>query len=103
MIHVLAIITTRPGRRDDVLAEFRRNRPNVLAEEGCIEYFPAIDAEGAGPVQAPIGPDRFIVIERWASMEALHAHGRAPHMAAYGQRVKDLVVSREIQVLVGAD
>ena len=48
MIHVLAIITTKPGKRADVLAAFHRNIPNVHAEAGCIEYGPVVDAEGLG-------------------------------------------------------
>lgn len=102
MIHVLAIVTAQPGKRDQVLAEFRKNQPNVLAEAGCVEYFPVIDAAGAGPIQAPVGPETFIVIERWASMAALQAHAAAPHMAEYGRRVKDLVAQRTIHVLTGA-
>ena len=37
MLHVLAYITTKPGRRDAVLKEFRANMPAVHAEDGCIE------------------------------------------------------------------
>ena len=33
MIHVLAVITAKPGKRDTILAAFRENRPNVLAED----------------------------------------------------------------------
>ena len=46
MIHVLAIITTKPGKRDEVLGLFRANMPAVHAEDGCVEYGPVIDAEG---------------------------------------------------------
>jgi quinol monooxygenase YgiN len=102
MIHVIAVITAHPGKREDVLAAFRRNRPNVLAEEGCLEYFPVVDADGAGATQTPIGPDSFMVIERWASMAALQAHAVAPHMAAYGAAVRPLVKSRAIHVLAAA-
>ncbi len=102
MIHVLARITTKPGQRDAVLAAFRRNRPNVLAEEGCIEYVPVIDAEDAGRIQTAIGPDSFFVVEKWASMDALKAHAAAPHMAAYAAEVKDLLAERTIHVLAPA-
>ena len=44
MIHVVAIITTKPGKRDEVLSAFREITPAVHAEEGCIEYGPTIDA-----------------------------------------------------------
>jgi len=48
MIHVIAIITAKPGKREEVLAAFRANMPAVHGERGCIEYGPAIDAEGGG-------------------------------------------------------
>ena len=102
MIHVLAIITAQPGQRDALLAEFRANMPNVHAEAGCIEYGPAIDAEGFGKFAAPLGADTFVVIEKWDSPEALRAHAAAPHMAAYAARTKSLIASRVIHVLAGA-
>jgi quinol monooxygenase YgiN len=99
MIHVLAIITAKPGKRDEVLGHFRANMPAVHAEKGCIEYGPAIDAEGVGGFQAKLGPDTFVVIEKWASLEDLKAHAAAPHMAAYAAKTKELLASRVIHVL----
>jgi quinol monooxygenase YgiN len=99
MIHVLAIITAKPGKRDAILEAFRANMPAVHAEKGCIEYGPAVDAEGAGAVQTKFGPDTFVVIEKWATMDDLKAHAAAPHMAAYAAKVKDLLAGRVIQVL----
>ena len=55
MIHVIAVITAKPGMRGAVLREFRANMPAVHAERGCIEYAPAVDAEGMG-FQTPFGP-----------------------------------------------
>jgi quinol monooxygenase YgiN len=102
MIHVIAIITAKPGQRAKVLEAFRANMPAVHAEDGCIEYVPVVDAEGAGAFQAKLGPDAFMVVEKWASLDALKAHAAAPHMLAYGAKVKDLVASRVIHVLAGA-
>src|SRR5437762_7603022 len=99
MIHVIAVLTAKPGKRDEVLQHFRANIPAVLAEKGCIEYGPAVDADPAPPSQAKYGPDTFVVIEKWETMDALLAHGAAPHMAAYGLKVKDLVASRAIHIL----
>ena len=99
MIHVLAIITTNPGLRDAVLEAFRANMPAVHAEEGCIEYGPAVDAEGMGGFQTKLGPDTFVVVEKWDSIDALKAHAAAPHMAAFGAKVKDMLASRVIHVL----
>ena len=99
MIHVLAIITTKTGQRAAVLKEFRANVPAVHAEKGCIEYGPATDAEGMGKIQTPFGADTFVVIEKWATMEDLKAHGAAPHMVTYATKVKDMIANRVIHVL----
>jgi|SRR5690606_22641246 len=99
MIHVIAIITAKPGQREAILREFRANMPNVHAEDGCIEYGPAIDAEGIGGFQTRFGPDTFVAVEKWRDADALKAHAAAPHMAAYAAKVKDLIASRVIHVL----
>ena len=38
MIHVVAIITAKPGMRDQILAAYRDNVAAVHAEDGCIAY-----------------------------------------------------------------
>jgi quinol monooxygenase YgiN len=99
MIHVLAIITAKPGQREAILREFRANIPAVRAEKGCIEYGPAIDADGIGGFQTKIGPESFVVIEKWDNADTLKAHAAAPHMAAYAAKTKDMIASRVIHVL----
>lgn len=102
MIHVIAIITAKPGKRAAVLAEFHANVPNVLTEQGCMEYGPAIDAEGAGRVQTPVGADALVVVEKWESVEALQRHLQSPHMAAYAAKTRDLIAARVVHVLAPA-
>jgi quinol monooxygenase YgiN len=99
MIHVLAIITTLPGERPKVLQAFRANRPNVLAEDGCIEYDAAIDSAPGPAFQAHMGADTFVVIEKWRDLAALEAHAKAPHMAAYASQTRPLIATRAIHVL----
>lgn len=99
MIHVVAVVTAKPGQRENVLRAMHANVPNVLAEDGCIEYGPVVDAEDVGPFQTKIGPDTFMVVEKWETLDALKAHAAAPHMAAYGAQVKDMLASRVIHVL----
>ena len=103
MIHVIAVITAKPGQRDAILKEFRANMPAVHAEKGCIEYGPAVDADGVGGFQAKFGADTFVVIEKWESLEALKAHAAAPHMAAYAARTKEMIQNRVIHVLTPAE
>jgi len=99
MIHVIAVITAKPGKRDEVLRHFRANVPAVRAEKGCIEYGAAVDADPALPIQTKYGADAFVVVEKWESMDALKAHAAAPHMAAYGATTKELLASRVIHIL----
>jgi quinol monooxygenase YgiN len=97
MIHVIAIITAKPGMRDQVLAAARANLAAVHAEKGCIEYGPAVDADVSFGTK--LGPDTFVFVEKWETKEDLAAHARAPHMAAYAAKIKDMIAGRVIHVL----
>ncbi len=99
MIHVIAVIKAKPGQRDGILTAFKRNMPAVHAEQGCVEYRPVIDADNAGPIQTEIGPDSFMVIEKWETMDDLSAHAKSAHMAAYASSVKSLIAERAVHVL----
>src|SRR6476646_7657102 len=99
MIHVIAIITAKPGKRDEVLRHFRANVPAVRAEKGCIEYGAAVDAENALKFQTKWGPDTFLGVAKWESIDALQAHAAPSHMAAYGTKTKELIASRVIHIL----
>jgi quinol monooxygenase YgiN len=99
MIHVVAVVTARPGQREAILRAFRANVPAVKAEKGCIEYGAAVDAENALSFQTKWGPDTFLVVEKWESMDALKAHAAAPHMVAYAKKTKEFIASRTIHIL----
>jgi quinol monooxygenase YgiN len=99
MIHVIAVITTKPGLRDSVLKLFGEIVPAVHGEEGCIEYGAAVDFAPAQESQTLLGADTFMVVEKWESAAALDAHSKAPHMVAYRGKVKDMIAHRAIHVL----
>ena len=98
MIHVVAKVTTKPGKRPDFLTEFRKLVPLVLAEAGCVEYGPTIDAQTEIGAQRLAGDDVVVVIERWENLAALKAHLVADHMTAYRERVKVLVEGTILEV-----
>ena len=102
MIHVVAVITAKPGQRAAILAHFNANVPAVRAEKGCIEYGAAVDAQPPLKFQAAFGADTFLVIEKWESLDALKAHAAAPHMAAYAAKTRELIAERKIHILQGA-
>ncbi|XAH23516.1 putative quinol monooxygenase [Xylophilus sp. GW821-FHT01B05] len=99
MIHVVAVITAKPGQRAQILEAFHANRAAVLAEAGCIEYTATVDAEGMPASKGTFGGDTFVVIEKWETLDALKAHAVAPHMAAYGAKTRELTENRVIHVL----
>jgi quinol monooxygenase YgiN len=99
MIHVLATIQIAAGRRADFLNEFQQLVPLVRAEDGCIEYGPAIDHDAGIAGQPTVRADVVTVLEKWENVAALKAHLTAPHMLSYRGTVKDLVAGIEIRVL----
>ncbi|MBI3821266.1 MAG: antibiotic biosynthesis monooxygenase [Planctomycetes bacterium] len=102
MIHVIATITVKPGKRDAFLAEFHRIMPAVHAEAGCLEYGPTVDVATGLSMQGALRENVAVIIEKWDSVDALKAHSQAPHMAEYRVRVKDLVESVTLQILAPA-
>jgi quinol monooxygenase YgiN len=103
MIHVLAFITAKPGKRTDILQVFLKNVPAVLAEEGCISYEAVVDVPDFGAVKTPTGPDSFVVVEKWASGDALKAHAASAHMVEYVKTVAPWLEKRVIHVLEAAE
>jgi quinol monooxygenase YgiN len=99
MIHVIALIELVPGTRAAFLAEFHKIVGPVRAEQGCLEYGPAIDAATGIPQQKPLGEDVVTVVEKWASVAALQAHLAAPHMLTYRERVKSCVRGVRLHIL----
>ena len=98
MIHVIATIQLNPGTRDAFIKEFLRLTPLVRAENGCLEYGATIDVATPIAIQQRAGDDVVIVVEKWASVEALQAHSSAPHMGDYRERVKNYV--KGVQLLI---
>jgi quinol monooxygenase YgiN len=99
MIHVIATIQLKPDCREDYLKILGENVPKVKAEDGCLAYQPAIDVDSGLPAQGPIRPDVVTLVEAWQSLDALLAHLKSTHMAAYREAVKDFVLDLKVQVL----
>jgi len=98
MIHVIATVRCRPGCRADFLAQFRQIVPAVLAEEGCLEYGPAIDAATDLDNQH-VDENRVTIIEKWETLAHLKDHLVAPHMMEYRPKVSEFLDDVELRVL----
>ena len=99
MIFVVASIELAEGRREDFLQEVEKLVPMVLAENGCIEYGPAVDVSTGIEIQEFAGTETIVMMEKWESVEALKAHLAAPHMQEFGQAVKEMRRGVTLQVL----
>jgi quinol monooxygenase YgiN len=67
---VVATITPLPEHLEQVIASYTEAIAQVHAEEGCELY--ALNQ----------APDRLIMVEKWASREALDKHARGQALAA---------------------
>jgi quinol monooxygenase YgiN len=86
---LVATIRPIPEHRDEVIAIFEAVITHVHAEdEGC-ELYALHEDE-----------DRLVMIEKWASQEALAAHGRGPALAELNSRLAGkLLGDLDVQVL----
>jgi quinol monooxygenase YgiN len=77
MMSVVVVATIRPlpEHRDEVIAEFSATIAKVHAEDGC-ELYALNQAD-----------DRLIMIEKWASPEALATHSKAANLAALNPKL----------------
>ncbi|MGR3508552.1 MAG: putative quinol monooxygenase [Sulfitobacter sp.] len=98
-VHVIAVIKAKAGQRAALLDLFNKNVPTVKAEKGCIAYEATTDTQNAGPMQTEFGPDTFVVIEQWESMQALGAHAVSSHMKDYSAQTKGMVADSKIHIL----
>ncbi|GIR52995.1 MAG: hypothetical protein CM15mP62_04660 [Rhodospirillaceae bacterium] len=101
LVHVLAVITAKPGKGRRcwriLIIMFR-----LFMRRRCIEYGAVIDSPEASSFSAPFGPDTFVVVEKWESLDHLKAHAAAPHMKAYAEKNKDLLADRKVHVMTSA-
>ncbi len=99
MIHVLAIITAKPGMREQIWRHSaptcRPSMPNRAASNTVPPWMRRVRVRS----RRSWARIRFVVVEKWDSLDALKAHGAAQHMAAYGAKVRDMISSRVIHVL----
>jgi quinol monooxygenase YgiN len=98
MINVVASIRVKAAKLSDYLAILKANMHVVRKEKGCIEYVPTIDLDAKLPPQV-LDKNCVTLLEKWESMDAIHAHLGAPHMLAYREKAKDMVESVTFKVL----
>ncbi len=101
MIHVIASIGVKPGKRAEFIKAFKDNVPTVLAEKGCVEYAPTVDTNSGIEAQW-VDETVVTIIEKWETLDTLHAHLEAPHMVAFRENTADLTEDVSLTVLENA-
>jgi quinol monooxygenase YgiN len=98
MINVIASIRIKPGKLSDYLAILKANIPAVKKEKGCIEYVPAVDIDSKLPPQV-LDKNVVTILEKWESLEALHAHLGSAHMLDYREKVSTIVEDVSLKIV----
>ena len=98
MLHVIAQIDLTPGTQEAFLTEFNQIVHHVRAETGCIEYSATIDA-ASNLERQHRDPNRVMIIEKWETLDHLKDHLIAPHMLEYRERVGDMILSAQLNIL----
>ena len=80
--YTVAMGYPKAGKAKAVVAEILKIIPDVRKEKGCLRYDLHLLKDGES---------RFMLYEIWEDKAAFEAHGVAPHMLAYRERVKDLL------------
>ncbi len=78
---MVVVARAKPGSGDEALAAFAGVAVPTHAEEGCLTY--ALHRSVADP-------DEIVLVERWASREALDEHLASEHLAAFRAGSADL-------------
>jgi quinol monooxygenase YgiN len=78
---VVATILPLPEHRAAVIDAIKATIEQVHAEDGC-ELYSLNEA-----------PDRLVMVEKWASQQALDAHAKGPTLAALGPKLAGKVTA----------
>ena len=79
---IVATISPKPDKVDEVVAAFTAAIAEVHAEEGCERY--ALHRSG----------DKLVMIEKWSTDEAMRAHGTGEPYKRLGASLRDMVAGR---------
>jgi quinol monooxygenase YgiN len=90
MIYVVATLTIKPGSLEALRAPAAACVAETRKEKGCIAYelFHSLS-----------DPEKLVFVERWETREALTAHSKQPHLAAWREASAPYLASRVIEIV----
>lgn len=84
LLTVVAEITAKPGKEEDLRAALLALVEPTRKEEGCVEYDLHVSTDS---------PGAFVFYENWTSREALDRHLASPHLERFKARMDELLAS----------
>ena len=98
MVIVLATTRVKENMREEWISSFKAYAETVRKEQGCIEYFPAVDLKTDLLPQA-LGPNEVTIVEKWESMQDLQNHLQSAEMKAFGEKTQGMTEGMSAKVL----
>jgi quinol monooxygenase YgiN len=90
MIYVVATLALKPGSKSQLLEPARTCIAETRREKGCISY---------DLLASITDDDTMVFVERWETREALTAHSKRPHIAAWRDASNPHLLSRTIEIV----
>jgi len=90
VIYVIAELRVKPRTADKAMAAARACVAETVKEDGCISY----DMH-----RSVTDPSRLVLVERWATHEALKRHFETPHFKAWRAAGPEFVAERKVEVV----
>ena len=90
MIYVIVEMRIRLEMAEKAFAAARQAVAATVKEDGCISY----DVH-----QSVSDPSRLVLVERWASRDALSHHLDTPHLKAWRAAGAEFIIDRMVEVV----
>lgn len=82
MVIQLVTVSIKPEQRERWLELVRLNAAQTRTEDGCVSYQISEDTETQ---------NQFVIVERWASLEAQYGHFRTPEFGRVMSALGDVI------------
>ena len=75
-VTVIAEMTAKPGKEEELKRHLLVLVEHTRQEEGCVQYHLHVSDDDSR---------KFVIVENWTTREALDRHARSAHMNAFSQ------------------
>ncbi|ASP32540.1 putative quinol monooxygenase [Labrenzia sp. VG12] len=90
MIFVIATLQTTEENRQQLISASQICIEATRREDGCLSY----DLH-----QSVSDPNTLVFVERWQDRQALEAHFATPHLSAWREAARPLVVDKSVEII----